>query len=181
MRITGYPCAPAAQASPVPLRKTPKGQTCTARSYPGGNAIFALQARHLRHGRSWLRRKAHRPPPRPQSCARRSRRCDAVSIRFCRRRSVKSGTLTLTCVPPNPCRMRCSEKNSPHKDLVKTHSGAFYDQKRVAKSPRSSTYHRAAYPTTRFKPAKRPSKGLQTIHRRKYNRPSKGLNHPPNG
>lgn len=56
------------------------------------------------------------------------------------------------------------KKNSPLKDPKKTRLGAFYDQKRVAKSPRSSTYRRATYPITRFKPAKRPSKGLQTVH-----------------
>lgn len=89
------------------------GWNRTARSYPGGNAVSASQARHLRHRRSWLRRCAHRPPPRPQGYALRSRRCDAVSIRFCRRRSVKSETPPLTCVPPNPYRTGCSKQKQP--------------------------------------------------------------------
>lgn len=144
MRITGYPYAHAAQASPVrsarprgvrrvyvdaqcrfrirfsvPEKPNAKsalrcGENRTARSYPGGNAIFAPQARHLRHRRRWLRRKAHRPPPRPQGL-----RPLVSSIRrglkslLPEERSVKSGTLTLTCVPPNPCRTECPEQKQP--------------------------------------------------------------------
>lgn len=69
-------------------------------------------------------------------------------------------------------------KDSPLKDPVKTHLGAFYDPFLGRKKPTQPDERRAAYLKTRFKPTERPSKGLQTVHRRKYNRPSKGLNRP---
>ena len=129
--------------SACPLRQTPKGSTDRRRSMQISHSFLrtgeakcssCIEMRVEPHSKVVSRREyAHLPCRQDiyvmekvgfgekhidrrldrRAYARRSRRYHAVSNRFCRRHSVKSGTLTLSCVPPNPYGTGCSERKQP--------------------------------------------------------------------
>lgn len=142
MRITGYPYAHAAQASPVRSARPRRARRARRRSMQISHSFLrtgeakcssCIEMRGKPHSKVVSRReceirsagKTSTSWKELASATRTSTAAstaglrppvssiEAVSNRFCRRRSVKSGTLTLTCVPPNPCRTGCPEQKQP--------------------------------------------------------------------